>query len=225
MNVHETNNKENKDVKVENFFTKKEAMYYVTINDYFRSRCSSKNIEKMIDIINGDSEISLRVLDWVVTKYAKTIMGFKNDNDDFFDMHISYKAQLRSYKKTYFDPFRRYHKFNYRYDSKNKKKKILTTLGQLNFFKWAFSNGIINYVEKNLELIIKAMVDSNKKDKKKKKDNSDSESDENLTDTCSDEKSSKSSKKMIVKNGTKIMDTADDEIFSSDTGKIILHFG
>lgn len=215
-------------------FTKKEAMYYVTIHKFFKT-CKMKDIEKMIDIINGESDISLRVLDWVVTRYAKKIMDFKNNDDEFFDMHISYKSQLRAYKKIYFDPFRRYCKFYYRYDPNNKKKKILTTIGQLNFFKWAFSNGIMQYVEINLDTITKAMNVSNKEDKhKKNKKNTSQNSDdtynsldssldsESDADMCSDEKSSKSSKTITVK---KKQNNINDDIFDNDTtGKLILYF-
>ena len=49
-----------------------------------------------------------------------------------------------------------------------KKKCILTTIGQLNFFRWAFSNNVIDYVEKNHKNISKAMNKSNKEDKKRK---------------------------------------------------------
>jgi hypothetical protein len=45
---------------------------------------------------------------------------------------------------------------------------LYTTLGQLNFFRWAISNKIIHYVFKNLDNIILAMNTSNKDDKKKK---------------------------------------------------------
>lgn len=226
----------NKQTQQKNVFTKKEVLYYKTIHKFFKN-CSMQNIEKMIDIINGESEISLRVLDWVVTRYAKKIIDFKNDDNEFFDMHISYKAQLRAYKKIYFDPFRRYCKFYYHYDPNDKKKKIKTTIGQLNFFKWAFSEGIMQYVETNLDVITKAMNQSNKEDKNKKNKKSgsrnssdtnnssdfDSDSDESDVDSCSDEKSSKSSKTITVKK--KPPRIIHDDIFDDDTpGKIMLHF-
>ena len=67
----------------------------------------------MIDIINGKSEISLRILDWFVTRYSNKykITIDMGDEEDIFNVHISYKAQLKSYKKKYFDPFRRKKKF------------------------------------------------------------------------------------------------------------------
>ena len=45
---------------------------------------------------------------------------------------------------------------------------VITTLGQLNFFKWAISNNIIECVEKHYPAIIEAMNKSNKEDKVRK---------------------------------------------------------
>lgn len=150
------------------FFSNKELMHYKMIEKFFKT-CSNEDIKKMVDIINTTSDISLRVLDWFVTRYSKRRLDFDNSSTgEVFDVHISYKAQLKSYKKRYFDPFRRRKKFYYHYDTDDKSKKLYTTLGQLNFFKWAISNNIINFVEKNINQVTKAMNQSNKEDKKKK---------------------------------------------------------
>jgi hypothetical protein len=150
-------------------FNNKELCYYKMIDKYYKQVCSENNIQKMIDIIEGKSDISLRILDWVVTKYSKGKIELLNaDDQEEFDIHISYKSQLKSYKKKYFDPFRRRNKINYQYSNVDKSKIINTTIGQLNFFKWAITHNIIKYVEDNLQLIVKAMNVSNKEDKKKK---------------------------------------------------------
>lgn len=164
-------------------FSVKELCYYKMIKKFF-TQCSEENILKMIDIIEGKSNISLRILDWFVTKYSKKRLdcGIKNTkNTEIFDVRISYKSQLKSYKKRYFDPFRRRERFVYNFE--NTDTKISTTIGQLNFFKWAFTNGIITYVEKNLKQISKEMNHSNKEEKKKKKikvDNENQSSEEDI---------------------------------------------
>jgi hypothetical protein len=43
-----------------------------------------------------------------------------------------------------------------------------TTIGQLNFFRWAFTYEVLDYVETNYKAIHNAMVVSNKEDKKRK---------------------------------------------------------
>lgn len=152
--------------------TNKEICYFKMINRFYIT-CSKDNIEKMINIIEENSNISLRVLDWFVTKYSKKRIDCGNIQDiEVFDVRISYKAQLKAYKKKYFDPFRRKQRFKFYYTSKEgvENTSILTTLGQLNFFKWAISNNIIAYVEKNLELITKSMNVANKNKKLEKKE-------------------------------------------------------
>lgn len=156
-------------------FKGKEEYYYYMIDSYFVNVCNTNNIVKMISIINGNKSkqdnkfmISLRILDWFATKYSKKYIML-NDSDDTFDVRISYKAQLKSYKKRYFDPFRRNGKFVYTINKDNQQYTILTTLGQLNFFKWVFTKNILMYVEHNLYQITNEMNQNNKDDKKKEK--------------------------------------------------------
>lgn len=164
----DSKNNENNSIDPVKFFTVKELCYYKTIDKFFKG-CADENISKMIDIIEGKSHISLRVLDWFVTKYSKKKIDCGINKDaEIFDVRISYKSQLKSYKKKYFDPFRRRKKFVYYFGDRNDNKYIDTTLGQLNFFKWAFYNNVLVYVDKNLKNIIKEMNNSNKEEKKKK---------------------------------------------------------
>lgn len=162
------------------YFNQSEIVKYYKVDKFFKSLSMDK-INKMIDIIEGRrSDISLRTLEWIVTKYAKKRTDLIIQNDEVmadlfgekceipFDIKISYKAQLKHYKKRLFDPFRRYKKFNYFYDKTDKKKCIITTLGQLHFFMWAIEKDIIGYIEKNISHITASMNISNASEKKKK---------------------------------------------------------
>lgn len=200
-------------VDLTKFFTKKELFFYKMIDRYFK-QCSDTQIKKMRGIIDGDSQISLRVLDWFVTRYShKRKITFNEGNgDDYFNVHISYKAQLKSYKKKYFDPFRRTKKkfwYYYDKDNTNSTKAFYTTLGQLNFFRWALSNKIIEYVEKNLQIVNKAMNISNKEDKKKKLEKKDKAS---LSGRSLDKKSNNGSKNTkLTDNNVNIKAVKKDE--------------
>lgn len=178
----------------------KEKLYLKSIDHFFKNADQQENINKMITIIDGTSRISLRMLDWFITRYANknkisyTLTADLNNDDQFrsdFNVHISYKAQLKSYKKKYFDPFRRRTKILYKYN-KVEDKSLETTIGQLNFFKWAFSNEIIKYVEEHYDIILKEMGKTNKEDKKKKLDKK-TESDK--SSIASSDKTEKSSGK------------------------------
>lgn len=132
----------------------------------------NQKIDVMLPIINGRSNISLRVLDWFVTNYCKknkTRYRIKDENDnvDDFVVHLEYKSQLKAYNKKLFDPFCRRSRIQFRYNNEN---MIITTIGQLNFFRWAIKNNIITYVEKHVKSIDKDMT-SSKKEKILKKEN------------------------------------------------------
>ncbi len=163
-------NNESKDNKTENTniqydisdvitikeFKTKELMHYKKLDNFFSS-CTKEENQLMVDIINGTHLISLRFLDWFVTRYCflyKLAINVSNPyvKQDNFNINISYKAQLKSFKKKYFDPFRRKKKFYYVCEKNN--LVLLTTLGQLNFFRWAISNDIIKYTETNYRTII-----------------------------------------------------------------------
>jgi len=125
-----------------NDFKGKEIYYYTMLQDFY-NKCPEKEIKRMINIINGKYKVSLRFLDWFITRYCHLHKVTYDISNSFvkcenFNVNISYKAQLKSFKKKYFDPFRRKKKFEF--------NNIITTIGQLNFFKWAISYDIINYV-------------------------------------------------------------------------------
>ncbi len=139
-----------------NDFKKKEKMYYEVINDFFIKKCSCEDILLIDDIINGSNIISLRFLDWFVTRYCDLYKLSIDVNNNYnkeknININISYKSQLKSFKKKYFDPFKRKKKFVYSFDKQE--ISIVTNIGQLNFFKWALSFDIIKYVQINFKSI------------------------------------------------------------------------
>jgi len=114
------------------------------------------NLQKIITIINGESNISLRIVDWFVTNYAKKYYTVYEINDSFtneltrFKVYNEYKLKLKAYSKKRFDPFCRWDRISIPY---NDEQLMETTIGQLNFFKWALENNIINYIEENYSTI------------------------------------------------------------------------
>jgi len=116
------------------------------------------NLEKMMKIINGESEVSLRIVDWFVTNFAKknyTVyelsqsMG-ENHSNTRFKVYNDYKLKLKAYSKKRFDPFCRWDRISVPY---NENQLMETTIGQLNFFKWAIENKIVDYIKQNYETI------------------------------------------------------------------------
>ena len=124
------------------------------------------NLEKMLQIINGKSKISLRIVDWFATNYSKknyTVYDInKNNEESRFKVYNDYKLKLKAYSKKRFDPFCRWERINVPYGQDT---YIQTTLGQLNFFKWAIENEIIKYIETNYDIIERDMNQKNKSTK------------------------------------------------------------
>ena len=121
------------------------------------------NISILLPIVQGTSKISLRVLDWFVTNYCKkNNIILTNKSGTNIIVHMDYKNQLKAYAKIYFDPFCRRDRINFIY---GKGHELLTTVGQLNFFRWAIENNIIEYTVSNMEIIEKDMNASLKYDK------------------------------------------------------------
>ena len=113
-----------------------------------------ENINKMLPIIMGDSKISIRVLEWFVTNYSKTKKVYYKIDNEIFNVRINYEDQLDGYKKKMFDPFCRNKRIPFYY---NKTDYVITTVAQLNFFKWAIINKVIDYVDVHFKEIYKDM--------------------------------------------------------------------
>ncbi len=130
----------------------------------------NKNLNKMLNIINGESKISLRIIDWFATNYAKknyivyNIIK-NNSKEERFKVYDDYKLKLKAYSKRRFDPFCRWDRITIPYINDT---YIQTTLGQLNFFKWALENKIIEYIEDNYSAIEDDMNSRNNINKKLK---------------------------------------------------------
>jgi len=141
----------------------------------------NNHMDRLTKIINGESTISLRIIDWFVTNYAKknfTVYSIpaKNkcstvingeENMERFKVFNSYKLELKAYNKVRFDPFSRRERIMIPY---NDNMCLQTTIGQLNFFKWAIENQVLEYIEKNYEDIETDMNSRNSISKKKEAD-------------------------------------------------------
>ncbi len=130
------------------------------------------NINKVIPLVEQRSDVSLRLVDWFVTNYAKknntVITKELNGNIIHFNVYLSYRNQLKAYSKEKFDPFRRNEHILFYYEAN---KYIETTHGQLNFFRWVIQNDILEYIRDHVNVIEQDMLHTQKQNQNKKKDN------------------------------------------------------
>jgi hypothetical protein len=108
-----------------------------------------KDTTDFFEILKSDSKVSIRLIDYFVTKYSKKNKIIYYINNSLFNIYQSYKQQLKAFQKRYFDPFARGNRIPYFIGT----YCIITTIGQLNFFKWFISKNILDYVLKNKESI------------------------------------------------------------------------
>lgn len=171
--IDEENDNINENIIKNIQMSSQENILLLSLEKFYKTNINSK---KIIPIVRGESIISMRLIDYFVTNYAKnnrvnyTIT--ENNTKINFNVYSSYKAQLKAFNKKYFDPFSRGNRIPFFFDD----DCLITTIGQLNFFKWYLSKNvnkyiIDNYKEIDLDLIKNKKKKSKNKDKVKKKTN------------------------------------------------------
>ena len=124
-----------------------------TLAEFYGER---KNVERILPILNHTSPVSFRLLDFFVVNFARQNKISYWNKDEMVDVYPSYRRELDTYSKEFFDPFRRSEKLLWTFPGDG---EHLTTLGQLCFLRWVATSGIIEYIEGNLPRISQAMKD------------------------------------------------------------------
>jgi len=158
----------------------KDDLLKIKLIEFYKEQ---SNLDILLPIILQKTRLSLRSLDWFVTNYCKKYnISYLNGEIMYFPFK-SYKSQLKAYSKKFCDPFCRRDRiiFNYKdntihdYNNEiiklNNNNFIITTIGQLNFFKFAIQNGIINYAINNITDIENDMNNTLKNREREKKIN------------------------------------------------------
>jgi hypothetical protein len=153
---------ENMMKKIETFFSKAEHM------------------GKLLPFLRGTSKISLRMVEWFVFVHSMktTVDWFIGGN--YFNVYLDYQAEMLENKKQKFDPMGRkwrkekrkdgtvvrvYHGINFFHTEKD---FIVTSVAQLNFFRWFIGKGILDYVVENFDHLSAEMTKFNNEKKEQK---------------------------------------------------------
>ena len=143
--------------------TSQEVLLLRSLEDFYQNK---EYYDLLINIIKGTSIISRRTFEYFVTNYAwkYNIIYELNEKSilNSFNVYSSYKDQLKAYRKKYFDPFGRGDRIPFFcHDT-----CVITTIGQLNFYRWFFIKNIYEYCFKHYD-IIQAELLANKHIRKK----------------------------------------------------------
>ena len=139
--------------------TSQEAMILKSIESFYLNDINSSIF---INIITSYTNISIRLIDYFITKYSKLHKISYKYNEQIINIYSSYKQQLKAYQKKHFDPFSRGDRIPYFINE----TCIITTIGQLNFFRWFISKNILEYILSNQQAIENEMNYKNRIDKK-----------------------------------------------------------
>jgi len=115
-----------------------------------RFYATSPDLEKVMPYLVGDAEISLRIIDWFVTKYSRKNFTSYELNGQNFVVYKSYKGQLDAYNKQYFDTNCRRERIQFTIKDY---EPFITTIGKLNFFRWAVETRLLDYIEANKDTL------------------------------------------------------------------------
>jgi hypothetical protein len=163
--------------------TSKEELIKVKLIEFYKNPV---NLGILIPIILQQTKLSLRSLDWFVTNYCKkyniNYILSKNGSDITYFPFKSYKSQLKAYSKKFCDPFCRRERVIFDYQNNNiinfnpsvklgHKEYIITTIGQLNFFRFAIQDKIIDYAIEHITEIENDMNGTLKNRENEKKSN------------------------------------------------------
>jgi hypothetical protein len=147
--------------------------------------------EYIIKLLEGTSDISLRLIDWFVTNYAKQHnISYILNNQEFL-VYTNYKSQLKAYSKKLFDPFCRRERIMFQIQGY---EMFQTTVGKLNFFRWALEKGVLDYIKMNMVKIEAAMNTSSRELQKARK----AVSDTSATTTTTTVSSRSSTRKRLI---------------------------
>lgn len=144
----------------------------VELLDFYKNRDYLDIVKKIINreftIKDSNKKVSIRIVNWFVTNYAKqhfTVYEIPDSNGhsadpkgnlktDRFFVWTRFRSAEDGYSKELFDPYCRKDRIIIPYDETT---KIITTIGQLNFFKWAIVNKVIDYIVDHYEVITEDM--------------------------------------------------------------------
>jgi hypothetical protein len=150
----------------------------LVISSLQRFYSTHPEIDKVLTYLTGNAPLSLRIIDWFVTKYSrKNFVRYPLNGQDFL-VYLSYKGQLKAYSKQYFDPNCRRERIMFKIPGQ---EQFLTTIGKLNFFRWALESKILDYIEAHEENIrngynayLKETIQSQKRSKNETESSTDS---------------------------------------------------
>lgn len=119
------------------------------------------NVTRFVSVVKRKNGTSLRVIDWLVTNFCRVHSIAISSKGFPRDLHREYQKNLVAYNKKNLAPFARRNKIRIKIFGKEERS---TTVGQLNFFRWYYNNGIDVYMTKHREVVENHMKENEGKE-------------------------------------------------------------
>ncbi len=132
----------------------KQELIIASLQKFYADRVEENETKEILEHLQGTSTMSLRLIDWFVTNYAKQYNTSYILGGQEFLVYMNYKSQLKAYSKKLFDPFCRRERILFQLPGH---EPFMTTVGKLNFFRWAIEKGVLDYIKHNMARIEKEM--------------------------------------------------------------------
>ena len=147
-----------------------ESQNALVLESLIKFYAQGNNLNVALSVITESTQMSLRIIDWFVTNYAKKnytsyVVHRKNKPNYRIKVYTDYRLALSSYKKRRFDPFCRRGRIEFPCDGN---RVFQTTIGQMNFFKWVSENDILQYIKAHYKEIEDDMNQRNSTSRRKK---------------------------------------------------------
>jgi len=127
--------------------------------EFYKNRDYLEIVKKIVNrefIIGKSKKVSIRIVNWFVTNYAKQYFTvYESSEKERFFVWTRFRSAEDGYSKEMFDPYSRKDRIIIPYDETT---KLITTIGQLNFFKWAILNKVIDYIIEHYDDITNDMT-------------------------------------------------------------------
>lgn len=114
-------------------------------------------VQTFSDIVNHKNGLSLRIIDWLITNFSKKFSVAIESDGIPRNLRRDYHKNLSAHNKKNFDPFARRRRINIILFGSERR---VSTIGQLNFFRWFLSKNLCGFLLENKSVIEKHMKES-----------------------------------------------------------------
>ena len=142
-------------VGVDEDISRKDGILLTSVLQWFNH--DQSRVTTFSDIVNHKNGLSLRIIDWLITNFSRAFSVAIESDGLPRNLCKDYHKNLAAHNKKNFDPFARRRRIHIVLFGNERR---VSTIGQLNFFRWFLSKDLVGFLLENKLVIEKHMKDS-----------------------------------------------------------------